>query len=46
MAELDGLLKYVGMHINPEIADVFGLKILGVGAIVAGSASCSGRGKK
>ena len=33
--ELDGVLSYVGMHINPEIADAFGLKILALGAIVA-----------
>ena len=33
--ELDGVLSYVGMHINPEIADAFGLKILALGAVVA-----------
>ena len=27
--------QHVGMHINPEIADAFGLKILGLGAVVA-----------
>jgi amino acid transporter len=32
--ELDSVLQYVGMHINPEIADAFGLKILLAGAIV------------
>ena len=26
--------SYIGMHINPEIADAFGLKILVVGAVV------------
>ena len=33
-SELDGVLSYVGMHINPEIADRFGLKILVAGAVV------------
>src|SRR3954447_1680763 len=33
-AELDGILTYVGMHINPEVADAFGLKIIGLRAIV------------
>jgi hypothetical protein len=32
--ELDGVLAYVGMHVNPEIADAFGLKILLAGAVV------------
>jgi amino acid transporter len=32
--ELDAVLQYVGMHITPEIADSFGLKILLVGVIV------------
>ena len=31
--ELDGVLQHVGMHINPEIADAFGLKILIAGAV-------------
>ena len=30
-AELDTILNYAGMHISPEIADAFGLKILGLG---------------
>jgi APA family basic amino acid/polyamine antiporter len=34
-SELDGLLKYAGMHINPEIADVFGLRIMALGLMVA-----------
>jgi hypothetical protein len=34
-SELDAVLSHVGMHINPEIADAFGLKILAAGAIVA-----------
>ena len=37
--ELDTMLtNWFGLHINPEIADAFGLKILGVGlvATVAG----------
>jgi APA family basic amino acid/polyamine antiporter len=45
-AELDVLLNYMGMHINPEIADAFGLKILGLGAIVAVAGILLGRGKK
>ena len=32
--ELDTVLAYVGMHVNPEIADAFGLKILFAGAVV------------
>jgi basic amino acid/polyamine antiporter, APA family len=34
-SELDAVLQYVGMHITPEIADAFGLKILLVGVVVA-----------
>jgi basic amino acid/polyamine antiporter, APA family len=45
-AELDGVLSYVGMHINPEIADAFGLKILGLGALVSVVGYLLGRGKK
>jgi len=32
--ELDAVLSYVGGHINPEIADSFGWKILFAGAVV------------
>jgi APA family basic amino acid/polyamine antiporter len=32
--ELDALLSRIGMHINPDIADAFGLKILIAGAVV------------
>ncbi|HXW05233.1 MAG TPA: amino acid permease [Vicinamibacterales bacterium] len=32
--ELDALIARVGMHINPEIADTFGLRILIAGAVV------------
>src|SRR6476646_6334934 len=32
--ELDGVLSYVGMHVDPEIADAFGLKILGLGLVI------------
>ena len=32
--ELDSVLSNVGLHINPEIADAFGLKILIAGAVV------------
>jgi APA family basic amino acid/polyamine antiporter len=45
-AELDVLLNYLGMHVNPEIADAFGLKILGLGAIVTAAGLVLGRGKK
>src|SRR3954470_17596639 len=45
-AELDVLLNYMGMHVNPEIADAFGLKILGLGAIVTAAGLVLGRGKK
>jgi len=31
--ELDVVLQYVGMHITPEIADAFGLKIILAGAV-------------
>jgi APA family basic amino acid/polyamine antiporter len=34
-SELDALLSRIGMHINPEIADQFGLSILGSGVAVA-----------
>jgi amino acid transporter len=33
-AELDGRLSYIGLHVNPEIADRFGLTILGIGAVL------------
>jgi APA family basic amino acid/polyamine antiporter len=32
--ELDSVLSRIGMHINPEIADAFGLRILIIGAVV------------
>jgi basic amino acid/polyamine antiporter, APA family len=32
--ELDGVLSHIGMHVNPEIADAFGWKILAAGAVV------------
>ena len=32
--ELDGVLSHIGMHVNPEIADAFGWKILLPGAVV------------
>jgi APA family basic amino acid/polyamine antiporter len=35
-SELDWVLQHVGMHINPEIADAFGLKILLSGAVMTG----------
>src|SRR6476660_7669735 len=45
-AEFDGVLSYVGMHISPEIADAFGLKILVLGAVVSVVGYLLGRGKK
>ena len=45
-AELDTILNYAGMHISPEIADAFGLKILGLGAVVSVVGYLLGRGKK
>jgi APA family basic amino acid/polyamine antiporter len=33
-SELDWVLQHIGMNITPEIADVFGLKILAAGAVV------------
>ena len=43
--ELDTLLSRVGMHINPEIADAFGLKILIAGAVVTAAGHLLTRGK-
>jgi APA family basic amino acid/polyamine antiporter len=34
--ELDALISRIGLHINPEIADAFGLKILIGGAVLTG----------
>jgi basic amino acid/polyamine antiporter, APA family len=36
-SELDAVLQYVGMHITPEIADAFGLKIILAGVLVTGA---------
>jgi hypothetical protein len=33
-SELDGVLQYIGMHIDPAIAHRFGLEILAAGAVV------------
>jgi APA family basic amino acid/polyamine antiporter len=44
--ELDALLSRFGMHINPEIADAFGLKILGIGALVTVVGFVLGRSTK
>jgi basic amino acid/polyamine antiporter, APA family len=44
-SELDAVLSRIGMHINPEIADAFGLKILVVGAVVAALGYVLGRSK-
>lgn len=42
-SELDAVLAYVGGHINPEIADAFGLKILLLGIVVTGAGYLLGR---
>src|SRR5262245_44391293 len=44
--ELDEVLSYVGGHITPEIADAFGLKIVGLGAVVTIAGLVVGRGTK
>jgi hypothetical protein len=33
-SELDAILTRVGLHINAEIADTFGLAILGIGVVI------------
>ena len=44
-SELDGVLQHIGMHVNPEIADAFGLKILAARrGRDRGRACCIGRG--
>ena len=42
-SELDAVLSHVGGHINPEIADAFGLKILLAGAVVTALGHVLGR---
>ena len=42
-SELDVLLQYVGMHINPEIADAFGLKIILAGVVITAAGFVLGR---
>jgi uncharacterized membrane protein len=44
--ELDAVLSRIGMHINPEIADSFGLKILLAGVVVAIAGHLMTRGGK
>jgi APA family basic amino acid/polyamine antiporter len=44
--ELDGVLQYIGMHVNPEIADAFGLKILVGGGVLTALGYVLGRGAK
>jgi hypothetical protein len=41
--ELDAVLSHIGMHVNPEIAGSFGLKILLAGAIVTALGYVLGR---
>jgi hypothetical protein len=45
-SELDWVLQHVGMHISPEIADAFGLKILLGGAAVTALGVLLGRSSK
>jgi hypothetical protein len=42
-SELDWVLQHIGMHINPEIADRFGLSIVAVGAVVTAAGYLLGR---
>jgi amino acid transporter len=44
--ELDALLSRAGMHINPDIADAFGLKIFLAGVVVAAVGLVLGRTSK
>lgn len=44
--EVDEIITHVGLHINPEIADRFGLSILGIGALVTGLGWVLGRGSQ
>ena len=44
--ELDAVLSRFGMHISPEIADAFGLKILIAGAVVTAIGIVLGRSSK
>jgi len=43
--ELDALLSRIGMHINPEIADAFGARILAAGAVVLVAGLLLGRNR-
>lgn len=42
--EVDALISRVGLHVNPEIADRFGLQILAAGLVMAGVGFALGRG--
>jgi hypothetical protein len=42
--EVDALISKVGLHVNPEIADRFGLQILAAGLVMAGVGFALGRG--
>jgi basic amino acid/polyamine antiporter, APA family len=41
--ELDAVIAHIGMHINPQIADRFGLTILGIGVVVTAIGFVIGR---
>ncbi len=45
-SELDALIARVGLHINPEIADRFGLTILGIGLVLAVAGWAAARGAR
>jgi basic amino acid/polyamine antiporter, APA family len=45
-SELDGVLSRIGGHINPEIADAFGWKILLVGVVVTAVGHLLGRSSR
>ena len=42
--EVDALISRIGLHINPEIADTFGLQILVLGVVFAGAGFLLTRG--
>jgi APA family basic amino acid/polyamine antiporter len=42
--EVDALISRIGLHVNPEIADRFGLSILVAGAVLAGLGFALSRG--
>jgi APA family basic amino acid/polyamine antiporter len=43
--ELDAVISRIGMHVNPEIADAFGIRILVIGAVVTLAGFLLGRSR-